>query len=307
MTTQAVPFIVLLGFMYGSTLVASRFSVGQFEPLTYIGLRVTMAAMAHVTIYLVMRQRHWPTQKWVWIHALVLGVFGTAIPMTSMVMSLTYISSGIASILITTSPAIVVLMAHFWLDDEQLTWRTSLGIALALAGAILLALRGETGLADSSGSTLGYLLVLIPMFLGSAGTVYARRYMRDFDAFDVASIRMFAATVTVLPLSFIIVGFDLSAVTSLGYGALFYAALMGTFGGTMLAFYNIKRFGATASSMTAYIVPIVANIGGIILLDEIFTRGMVVGSALIIVGIYIINRRQKEGGELPVPVREAGD
>ena len=68
MTTQALPYIILLGFMYGSTLVASRFSVGQFEPLTYIGLRVTMAAMAHVVIYTVSRQKQWPTDKWLWIH-----------------------------------------------------------------------------------------------------------------------------------------------------------------------------------------------------------------------------------------------
>ncbi|MCB0014130.1 MAG: DMT family transporter, partial [Anaerolineales bacterium] len=119
------------------------------------------------------------------------------------------------------------------------------------------------------------------------------KYMKNFDAFDVASIRMFAATVALIPLSLLAVGFDLAAVTSLGYGALVYAALVGTFGGTMLAFYNIKRFGATASSMTAYVVPVVANIGGILFLDEIFTRGMLAGTGLIVLGIYIINRRQR--------------
>lgn len=311
MTTQALPYIVLLGFMYGSTLVASRFSVGQFEPLTYIGLRVTMAAMAHIVIYLAVRKRQWPTDRWLWIHAAILGVFGTAIPMSGMVMSLTYLSSGIASILITTGPAITVLMAHFWLDDEHLTWRTMSGIGLALAGAILLALRGETGLANSGDSMIGYLLVLGPLFIGSGGTIYARKYMKTFDAFDVASIRMFSATLTIVPLSLLFVGFDLSAVTTLGYGALFYAAVMGTFGGMMLAFYNIKRFGATASSMTAYVVPIVANIGGILFLDEIFTQGMVFGTVLIIFGITIINRRQKEAPAvqpaLQVQLNETGD
>ena len=99
--------------------------------------------------------------------------------------------------------------------------------------------------------------------------------------------------IAAIPLSLLAVGFDLDAVTSLGYGALVYAALVGTFGGTMLAFYNIKRFGATASSMTAYVVPVVANIGGILFLDEIFTRGMLAGTGLIVLGIYIINRRQK--------------
>lgn len=294
MTTQAIPYIVLLGFMYGSTLVASRFSVGQFEPLTYIGLRVTMAAMAHALIYFISRQKRWPTDKWVWIHALILGVFGTALPMSGMVMSLEYLSSGMTSILITIGPAVTVLFAHFMLDDERLNWRTTIGIALALAGAILLALRGETGLAESSGSLFGYALVLGAMMFGAAGTIYARKYMKSYDSYDVASIRMFGAMFLMIPLSLMTVGFDLSPVTSAGYGALVYAAVVGTFGGMMLAFYNIKHFGATASSMTAYVVPIAANIGGILLLDEIFTRGMLFGTTLIVFGIYIINRRQKD-------------
>ena len=77
----------------------------------------------------------------------------------------------------------------------------------------------------------------------------------------------------------------------------------------MLAFYNIKHFGATASSMTAYVVPIAANIGGILLLDEIFTRGMLFGTALIILGIYIINRRQQDAAapQPNVQVGKSGD
>ncbi|MEM9773369.1 MAG: DMT family transporter [Chloroflexota bacterium] len=310
MTTQALPYIVLLGFMYGSTLVASRFSVGQFEPLTYIGLRVTMAAMAHVVIYLASRKREWPTDKWLWIHALVLGIFGTALPMSGMVMSLEYLSSGMTSILITTGPALTVLMAHFFLDDERLTVRTILGIGLALSGAVLLALRGETGLADNSGSIFGYGLVLGGMLLGSAATIYARKFMKTYDSYDVASIRMFGAMFLMIPLSLFTVGFDLSAVTNVGYGALGYAAVVGTFGGMMLAFYNVKHFGATASSMTAYVVPVAANIGGILLLDEIFTRGMLIGTALIVAGIYTINRRQKQAAATPsvqAQISKSGD
>lgn len=311
MTTQALPYIILLGFMYGSTLIASRFSVGQFEPLTYIGLRVTLAAIAHLVIYYFSRNKQWPTDKWLWIHALILGVFGTALPMSGMVLSLTHLSSGVASILITTGPAVTVLFAHFMLDDERLTWRTMIGIGLALAGAILLALRGETGLADGSGSLMGYVLVLGAMLMGSASTIYARKYMKTYDSYDVASIRMFAAALMMIPLSLLFVGFDLSAVTNIGYGALIYASIMGTFGGMMLAFYNIKHFGATASSMVAYVVPIVANIGGILILDEVFTRGMLFGAALIVIGIYIINRKSVEPSKaipsVQMPAGKAGD
>lgn len=293
MSPQALPYIILLGILFGSTLVVSRFSVGQFQSLTYIGLRLTLAGLAHVVIYLFSKGRHWPRGRQLWGRSAVLGIFATAIPMTAIVSSLQFQSSGVTSVLVTTSPALTVLMAHFLLPDESLTRRKSLGVILALAGAVLLAIRGESGLPDvERASPVGYLLVMGAMVSASASTIYARKYMRDLDTFDVASVRMWVAALAIMPLSLLLVGFDLSQVTGQGYAALLYAAFVGTFAGMMLAFYNIQRFGATASALTAYVIPIVATLGGVLLLDETITSAMLLGMALIVGGVAIINRRQ---------------
>jgi drug/metabolite transporter (DMT)-like permease len=291
---QALPYVTLLAFLFGTTLVASRFSVGQFHPTTYIGLRLTLASLCHLAIYALSRKRHWPTDKLLWQRGAVLGIFGTALPMTAIVSSLQFQSSGLTAVLITTSPAITVVMAHFFLPDEPLTRRKTLGVLLALAGALLLAARGESGLPDvSRASPLGYLLVLLAMVSASGSTISARKYMRDLDAFDVASTRMVVAALFVMPLSLLLVGFDLSAVDSSGYFALIYAALVGTFSGMMLAFYNIQRFGAIAAAMTAYIIPVVAVTAGALILGETITAGMLVGMVLILLGVAVINQRRR--------------
>jgi drug/metabolite transporter (DMT)-like permease len=291
MTLQALPYVSLLGFLFGSTLIASRFSVGQFEPVTYIGLRLTVASLGHAAVYTLARRRRWPTERRLWRHAVVLGVLGTAVPMTAIVTSLQYQSGGITALLITTSPALTVLLAHFFLPDESLSLRKGVGVVLALGGAVLLALRGESGLPDvSQASPVGYGLVLLAMALGSSMTIYARKYMRDLDAFDVASVRMFAAALAIMPVSALFAGFDFHAVDGQGYIALAYAAMVGTFAGFMLAFYNIKRFGATASAMTAYVIPVVTGVGGVLVLGETITFAMLVGMGVILSGIGIINQ-----------------
>jgi drug/metabolite transporter (DMT)-like permease len=293
LSPQALPYIILLGFFFGSTLVVSRFSVGQFEPSTYIGLRLLFASLCHAAIFALSRSRRWPTDRRLWRQAAFLGIFGTAIPMTAIVTSLQLQSSGITAVLVTTNPAITVVLAHFFLTDEPLTFRKGLGVILALGGALVLALRGESGLPEvSKASPIGYGLVLMAMVFGSSATIYARKYMRDLDAMDVASARMVVAALVVLPLSVIFVGFDLSSVTTTGYVALLYAALVGTFSGMILAFYNIQRFGATAAAMTAYVIPIVATIGGLLFLGETVTTGILAGTVLIIAGIALINQRQ---------------
>lgn len=306
MSWQALPFIILLGFLYGSTLVVSRFSVGQWAPSTYIGLRLFIAALAHLLVYTLLRSRQWSRHGRVWRHAIVLGVLGTAVPMTCIVTGLQYLSSGVASILVTTNPAFTVLLAHFFLNDEKLNRRKVLGVGLALTGAALLALMGENGLAtEEVANPLGYVLLLTAMLFGGSATVFTRKYMSDMDSFDVASIRMVAAAATVLPLSVLVVGFDTTAVDEWGIAGLIYAALIGTFGGLLLNFYNIKHFGATASAMTSYVIPIVASIGGALFLEEIITLGMLGGMLLIAIGIALLNerKRQTERKETPIPDR----
>lgn len=297
MPIVALPYIVFLGFLYGSTLIVSRFSVGQFEPSTYVGLRLVMAGVGHMAFYAFARpgraKRPFPTDRLLWRHSILLGVVGTAIPMTMIVTALTYLSSGLAAILITTGPALTVLFAHFALADERLTGRKLLGVVVALSGAVLLAVRGESGLPDvAEVNPLGYVLLISSMLCGTGMTVYARKYMREFDEVDVGSVRMWTAAILVLPISALLMGVNLEGVNGQGYLAMVYAAAAGTFGGMLLSFYNIKRFGATAAAMTAYVVPVVTGVGGVMFLGETFTTGMLVGMGLIVGGVALLNARR---------------
>ncbi len=295
MPSKSIPYITLLATFFGTTLVVSRFSVSQFAPMTYVGLRLLIASLCYVVIYALSPTQRIPRERKLWIHAPVLGVFSTAIPMILIVSSLQYQSSGITALFLTAGPAITVLMAHFALADERLTMRKTIGVMLAVGGAVLLTLLGESGLPNvTRANPLGYVLVLTAMFIASGMTVYARKYMRDLDWFDVGSVRMWTAAFVALPLSLIWVGFDLSRVNVQGGIGLLYAALVGTFAGMLLAFYNVKRFGATAAAMTANLIPIVAIIGGALFLGETITIGMIVGMILILGGTAILSQKEEK-------------
>lgn len=310
MTPSALPYISLLAIFFGTTLVMSRFSVGQYAPLTYIGLRYTIASLCYVLIFAVSSKRKLPRERQVWRHAPVLGIFATALPMTLIVSSLQYQSSGVTSLLLTAGPALTVIMAHFMLADERLSRRKIVGVSMAISGAALLIVLGESGLPDvSQANPLGYGMVLMAMIAASYMTIYARKYMRDLDWFDVGSVRMWTAALLMIPIALLFAGFDMSQVNTEGYFALVYAALIGTFGAMMMAFYNIKRFGATAAAMVSILTPIVAIIAGALLLGETITPGMVVAMGLIIGGVAILNigRRSVRGVGRAGSGKESGE
>ena len=286
---KALPYVTLLGFMFGSSMVFSRFGVGQFEPTTYIGIRMIISSLMALSVYRIATGRRLPRDRELWKRAGLLGVFGTAVPMTCVIISLQYLSSGVSALLLSTGPAITIILAHFALPDEHLSRRKVFGVGLALGGAMLLALSGEDGLPDEqSTASAGFLLVSVGMIFSSVMIIYARKRLTGYDAYDVGSIRIFSTALTVMPLSLLTVGFDLSAVTGAGYLALIYSAIVGTFLGLLLSFYNIKRFGATPSVMSTYIIPIVAGIGGVLVLGEEITLTMIFGMGVIVSGIALL-------------------
>ena len=301
MSPAALPYVLLLGLMFGSTLLVSRFSLGQFAPTTYTALRLALSAAAFALLYAVGSARgrgpRWPGRAALrgsdlLRDGIVLGIFGTAVPMVAYVASLQYQSAGITALLLTTAPAITVLFAQFLLPDERLTARAALGIGLALGGAALLVVRGESGLAGVAGSPIGYGMVIGAILIDSYMIVYTRRHCRLYDTVDLSSIRTLTAVLVVTPLSLLLVGFDLSAVTATGVAALVYAAAAGTFGGLMLFLWVNQRFGATAASLTSYVLPVVAAVGGVLFLGEQITPVMAAGMALIIAGIALLNRKE---------------
>ncbi|MGD8597990.1 MAG: DMT family transporter [Anaerolineae bacterium] len=295
MTSKPLPYILLLGSLFGSSLVVSRFSLGEFDARAFVSLRLILASLAHLLFYLLSRSRSLPRDPSLWFRASVLGVFGTAAVMTSIVSSLQYLSSGVSSLLLTLNPVAVVLLAHLFLPDERLTGQKIFGILIALGGATALLVRGETGLGEFvQADWRGYALTGLALFFGAWTTIFAHRTLRTADAFDVASIRMFSACLILIPVVVFSAGYDLSNVTWRGYLALAYGGLIGGFAAFLLSFYILKRFGATVNSMATYVIPMVSTLLGVLFLDELVTPWVLLSMVLILAGVWLLNRRPGE-------------
>ena len=290
MSIRALPFVLLQGFCFAASLLASRSVVDQFHPLTYAGLQLLVASLCHVCVVVFGRRRRLPASSRLWRHAAVLGVFGTALPTLLNRFALEYLSATVIGILIATGPAITVVLAHLFLRDEPLSMAKGVGVGFALGGAVLLALRGESGLADvGHANPLGYVWILLGASLFGAMTVYARKFVQDLDPLDLASARTFVAALGVFPLSILVAGLDLGRVSAYGYVLGGLSAVAGMFGGMTLTFYNAQRFGATATAMAEYVIPVIVALGGTLLLNERITWGMTVGTGLIATGLLLIN------------------
>ena len=290
MHSKAFPYIALLGFFWGSNLVAARFGTGEFSPFFFIALRLMIATLCFLP-FMVTGGRTFPTNKQTWKLAMFSGFLGVAIPMSAFILSLQYMSSGLVSIFVTTAPAMIAIAAHFFLPDEKLAPFKWIGVGLALLGSVFLVGLGESGLSNVSRvNPVGPLLIAFGLISDAANTVFVRRNMRDQDTVQVTGIRLFTGALLLIILSLTFESVSFEGVTGWGVFSLVYAALIGAVAGQFMAFYIMQKYGAISFSMVSFVVPIVATLLGVLLLGEIVTWGMGIGVALIAAGIFVLNR-----------------
>ncbi|MEM7033897.1 MAG: DMT family transporter [Chloroflexota bacterium] len=294
---QALPTVTVLSLFWGVNAVASRFGISQFDPYFFITLRLAIASLVFWPIlYLV--QGKLPTDKVLWKQASLSGILGVAIPIPTFILSLQYQSSGVASLYVITLPVMLVIAAHYLLPDEKMTRPKAIGVSLAIGGTLLLALRGESGLADvGRASPIGFFLVVGGLVFEVCNTMFVRIHMKNTDPMQVTAIRLLVATVVVFIITMFLGDFSLANVTRSGYLTLGYAALVGALAAQFLAFYVQRTYGATVFSLNSFLVPIFATVTGALWLGEVITGTMLVGMLLIGSGLYLINFMSKQGAQ----------
>ena len=292
MNVQAGLFVLLAGLLYGSVTIASRFCLGQFDPITFSAIRLIITGLLYWFVqFIVFKGKKIPKDKTLWKKGAFVGIFGDGVPTILMISGMTYLSSGMASTLYTLFPVVIALLSPVFLPEEKLGGKKIVGVVISFCGALLLAGMGETGLENSGENGLpGYLLLGASILCGALITIYSRRKMIEYDVFQAVSVRVPFAALLSTPLAFWAEGFDLSRVNAVGLWIMIGSAVV-MFFGFMIGFHMVKEFGAMAASMPTYISPVVATIGGYLLLSEKITLIMLAGMVLILAGVVIINSR----------------
>ena len=293
MKQSSLPYVLSLALAWGLNLVVSRVGIDQITVVEYTGLRFVIAVAIFALLIRLLPNRQWSRDRQVWIDSCVVGVFGTALPLLGIIGSLQFQSAGVTGLLVTTTPAFIVTVAHFALPDAKLTGMAVFGVVISLSGAVTLALLGENGLPNiQEANPIGYLMIFGVQCLDAGVAVYVRRRMQSYDTFEVTSIRMVAAMVFTMPFAMVFGATDYSVVDINGWGALLFSAVVSTVFAQFLFFYVTRVFGTTSLAITIYLVPIVALTSGAIFLGEEITMGMIVSMILILAGVYLINRER---------------
>lgn len=279
-----------LALIWGGAFFFIGVAVRHVQPLTYVWLRLTIAALGMWT-FVKFRGGSIGLPRRVWGSMLVLALLNNAIPFALFGWGQTHIASGLASILNATTPIWGVVVAHFLTHDERMTPRKIAGVVLGFGGVATMI--GPSLLSSLGTNALAQLACVTAALLYALAAVWARRFRRlGISPLTVTTGQLTAGALIMLPVAMIVDRPWNHALPTLGaWGAIAALGLLCSAFAYVLYFRLIGHAGATNALLVTLLVPPVAIFLGAMFLNETLAPQDFVGLGLIALGLAAIDGR----------------
>lgn len=277
----------LLSVLWGGSFFFSKLALAELPPLTVVLARVAIASLA-LGLYLRWRGTRVPGA---WREFLGMGLLNSLIPFTLIFWGQTFIGSGLASILMATTPVFSILVGLALARGERLPATTWAGIALGITGVAVL-LGGEAS-AGAGGALWGILACLAAALSYALANAYGRRFQRmGMDPAVSAFGQIAATTLMALPLVLLLdQPWRLAAPGAGVWGALLGLALLSTALAYILFFRLLAAVGPTNTSLVTLLIPVSAVLLGVAFLGERLSGPQLGGLGLIGLGLLVLDGR----------------
>src|SRR3954447_9194753 len=234
----------LLALIWGGAFFFIGVAVRHVQPLTYVWLRLTIAAAA-MWGFLHFKGQKLDLPRSAWGSILLLALLNNALPFTLFGWGQTHIASGLASILNATTPIWGVVVAHFLTHDERMSPRKIAGVLLGFGGVATMI--GPSLLSSLGANALAQLACVTAGLLYALAAVWARRFRgQGISPLSVTTGQLTAGALIMLPFAMLVDKPWTHAFPPLtAWGAIVALALLCTAFGYVLYFRLIETSGAT--------------------------------------------------------------
>lgn len=271
---------VTLAFLWGSSFLFMRNGAQAFGPFATAFVRIALGALALTPVLL--WQGHWRSIAGHWRPLTLAGALNSALPFTLYSYALLSISTGLSSILNASTPLFGALIARLWLKEPLPGLRVA-GLMVGFAGVVALTSRNASGWVGLDGpGPAAWLACLLAALCYGFAACYTRKHLQGLPSLVNATGSLWAATAMLAPLAWWSWPEQtpaLSAWLSLAVAGVFSTALA-----YLLYFRLLMRIGPTRSMSVTYLIPVFANLLGVLVLDEVVTGWMLGCGAVILLG-----------------------
>lgn len=304
MKTKLWTALLALYIVWGSTYLAIRFAVETIPPFMHASVRFLISGL----ILFAWRRAAgdpMPTAS-NWKSTAIVGTFLLLGGNGLVALAEQHIPSGIAALVISTSPFWLVLFESLRSGGNKPNWQSILGLVIGFSGVFLLIGPSELTGSKQEFNTVSVILLLIAPFLWSLGSIYARGADMPKSTLMSTGMQMLAGSVSLFIVSVLtgeLNGFHIADVSMRSLWGLLYLITFGSLVGFVSYGWLLHNAPVSLTSTYAYVNPVVAVFLGWLLANEELNARIGLASAIIIGSVIFINwARQLKAKEKPMQI-----
>lgn len=280
--TRAIAALLITMLAWGSSAVFMRTLALSLTPENSLALRYIVLSAINLAGLLYLGTWRIPMRDWP--RFLIAGILGMAGYNWFVNAGFALVPAGMGTLVTMVEPLMIALLAAMLLG-EKLTRYVLLGIAMAIAGSLVLFWPDLTARGPATVPPRGLLYLVLCCLGWAVYTIATKPLLSRHSSFTVTAVTMLIAAPIMIgmanePLP------DLAARLSLRqWGEVFYLVLASGIGGTMLWNYGAKHLTSSAAGTFLYLIPVVAVAAGALVLGEQVTIHIVAGGLVMLTGV----------------------
>lgn len=280
----------LLALTWGSSFLWIALALPMLAASWLTVARLLLGAGTLALVCLV-RRYTFPREARVWMHLAVAGLLANVAPYFLFAVGEQLTSSAYAGILNGTTPlwtAVTVAMVV-----QSLPGRAQfVGLAVGFVGTVLIFEPWRT----ESGPSAGIIACLSAAALYGISYVYLARYVTPLAHNPVAlAAGQLAIAGLLSPALLLLDGGAVNAPTPIAVLAVLVLGIVGTGLAYVLNYALLATEGPTATSVVAYLIPVVAAVLGVVVLGDELPPAAGIGALLVLLGVVVVRRRHRRG------------
>ncbi|HBX37387.1 DMT family transporter [Pseudohongiella sp. SYSU M77423] len=286
MTLREWFWIVFLGAVWGGSFIFNALLIRELSPLWVTAFRVGIGALG-CWLFLMAMRKAVPRDPVLWLKLGLLGVLNYAIPFALFPLAQAQLASGVAAIINALTPIMTVIVSHFWLNGERMTWSKTVGVVAGFSGVAILASPALLADGNSRVWAIGACLLATLCYALALNIV---RSFRHVEPTALTSIALTGSAVAAIPVALAADGLPVMVMPS-SWAAALAIGLISTAFTFQIMYRLLPLVGATNFSTTTLIAPISAIILGTLFLGETILPSHLLGMAVIFLGLTFIDGR----------------
>lgn len=282
--------ILTTNIIFGINIVIAKnvLSNGNIDALALTYFRILGATIAFWIASLFVKREKLIVKDFVILF--FASLFGIVINQTSFIVGLKTTSPIDASLIITLTPIITMLISAAYLK-EPITYKKIIGVLIGCLGAVILIFSSKYLNVSGTRSWLGNSLCFLSSLAYACYLVFFRDFIKTKHPVTLMKWMFLFSAILLLPIGIPkISAVDISSINTLIGVEILYVVLMATFLTYLLIPIGQKNLRPTTLTMYNYLQPIIAAVLAIFLGQDIFGLEKVLAAVLVFLGVYVVTK-----------------